>query len=160
MNKRGFTLLEVLTVVIIIGILASVALPMYKRAIERSRATEAMTVIKSLNDSIYAYYADKESCPTSFKKLVTSLPGVTGTNNNIIRAKHFTFTMSAEVNVPGTSCPGVKAVRNSGGYGYAIWNPYQSYAGKALSLRCTGTAEKDVAICESFGWYENTQESN
>ncbi|WP_428038694.1 type IV pilin protein, partial [Candidatus Avelusimicrobium faecicola] len=38
-NKKGFTLVEILTVVLIVGVLSAVALPQYRRAVERSRAT-------------------------------------------------------------------------------------------------------------------------
>ena len=152
MNKNGFTLVEVLTVVVIIGVLTSMALPMYTRAIERSRATEAMADIKAMNDSIYAYYADKEECPT-FKKLVAMVPG-SDAEGTQITTKNFTFTFGAPAQVPGTSCAGVLATRNSGGYAYTIWNPYQTVGGKGLSLKCNGTSDKDIAICESLGWYE------
>lgn len=50
-NKKGFTLVEILTVVIIIGILSALALPQYRRVVERARATEAMAALKSLYDS-------------------------------------------------------------------------------------------------------------
>ncbi len=153
MNKNGFTLIEVLTVVIIIGILTSIALPMYTRAIERSRATEAMANIKAMNDSIYAYYADKESCP-KFTQLVAMVPGADAEGTQVT-TKHFTFTMpNSTAVVPGTECHGVLAKRNSGGYAYTIWNPYHTVGGKALSLQCDGSTDKDIAICESLGWYE------
>ena len=50
-NQRGFTLLELLMVVIIIAILASIALPQYMRVAERSRASEALTVIAAIRSS-------------------------------------------------------------------------------------------------------------
>lgn len=48
MNKKGFTLIEMLVVVLIVGILAAVALPQYFKAVEKSRSTEALSVLGSI----------------------------------------------------------------------------------------------------------------
>ncbi len=44
-NKRGYTLLELLVVVLIIGILAAMAYPYYSRAIERSRIMDMLVLL-------------------------------------------------------------------------------------------------------------------
>lgn len=53
-NKSGFTLLEILVVIIIVGVLASVAMPQLFRNVERSRATEALASLGATKMSIEA----------------------------------------------------------------------------------------------------------
>ena len=49
MNKTGFTLIEVLVVVLIIGILTSIALPQYQKAVMRSYFSQMLQI----NNAIY-----------------------------------------------------------------------------------------------------------
>ena len=63
MNERhkptsGFTLLELLMVVIIIAILASLALPQYFKTAERSRIAEALTILSQLRQAEQRYKAE------------------------------------------------------------------------------------------------------
>ncbi len=71
---KGFTLLELLVVVLIIGVLAAIALPQYKRAVEKSKSAEALTILKAVSGSIQRYYLTNSSFPSDFKDLDIGIP--------------------------------------------------------------------------------------
>lgn len=74
--NTGFTLIELLVVVLIIGILAAVALPQYATAVEKSRATEALSLMSAVADSAERYRLQKDIWPgpTEFNKLDIEVP--------------------------------------------------------------------------------------
>ena len=73
-NSHAFTLIELLVVVLIIGILASVALPQYQKAVKKSRAVEALTTIRSTVPAIEEYILANGEFPTSWDQLSVTRP--------------------------------------------------------------------------------------
>ncbi len=54
--NKGFSLLELLVVILIIGLLAAIALPQYQKVIERSKMHEAVIILKSIAEAQQRYY--------------------------------------------------------------------------------------------------------
>ena len=63
-QHKGFTLLELMVVVAMIGILASVALPSYQVYLQRSEVVEAVSLSSTVRDEINNYYKHKLKFPT------------------------------------------------------------------------------------------------
>jgi general secretion pathway protein G len=66
----GFTLVELMAVIALIGILVSIALPNYKTAIIQSREAVLAEDLYRLRDVIDQYYVDKGHYPAALESLV------------------------------------------------------------------------------------------
>ena len=73
-GRNGFTLIELLVVVLIIGILAAIALPQYQKAVEKSKAKEAMTIIKNIYVADNLYKMETGRHATRFESLDIEIP--------------------------------------------------------------------------------------
>ncbi len=62
--QQGFTLIELMIVVAIIGILAAIAIPAYQDYTARAQAAEATTLLGGLKSSIAEYYNTEGAAPT------------------------------------------------------------------------------------------------
>ena len=70
-GNKGFTLVEILIVMSIIGILVSVAIPIYTRSITRTKESVLKSNLFTLRTVIDEYTYDKQKAPQSLEDLVS-----------------------------------------------------------------------------------------
>jgi general secretion pathway protein G len=70
-SRHGFTLIEILIVVSIIGILVSIAVPIYQKSILRTRESVLRNNLFTLRTVIDEYTYDKQKAPQNLQDLVT-----------------------------------------------------------------------------------------
>ena len=70
MNRRGFTLIELIVTITILLLLIGLSLPAISGALNRSRKTEAMTLITSLESALTAYQTEYGKWPEALSPYV------------------------------------------------------------------------------------------
>ena len=152
--KQGFKLIELLVVVLVIGILSAVALPQYQTAVERARATEALTQMSAIRSAAERFHSQRESWPTSFNQLdvdIPTSPVVANVDNcdPAFGSKNFCVTMaSADARFT------VTATRRRANHGYTLTTAVVANANGTYSATrsCTPIANDDdsIAYCNAI----------
>ena len=123
--KRGFTLVEILVVVIVIAILATIAMPQFFKVAERGRAAEGVSALGALRAAQMRYYTEHQGsyaddCSDLDVDIGTlkyfAAPACTGTSGNLASVTRsgsadygaYTLTINADGDITcagGTKCP-------------------------------------------------------
>ena len=113
MNRKGFTLVEVLIVVIIIGILAAIGIPQFAASIEKAKGGEARAGLGHIQTGEKVYFAENEYYTTTISNLDISLS-----------QKYWAFTIASATSITYTAT----ATRSGG-----------TYSGQTLTMDQAGT---------------------
>jgi general secretion pathway protein G len=71
-TQSGFTLMELMIVMVIIGLLAAIAVPMYMQSVRHAREAVLKEDLRTLRSAIDSYTVDKQKAPQTLEDLVQS----------------------------------------------------------------------------------------
>jgi general secretion pathway protein G len=86
-DAGGFTLVELLIVVAIIGILAAIAVGNFRGALDRSRQTKSMTAMRDLGTALHSYELDHSYMPPDGTTGVQLAAALSGNVYNIVEVR-------------------------------------------------------------------------
>ena len=143
--QKGFTLIELMIVVAIIGILAAVAIPAYQDYIARSQMAEAMSLSDGLKTAVSEVYGQDGSCPTNGTNGIASTIGgtyvatvVTAGTGTATGGCTITSTMKASGVSTGIQGKALTLTMTNAG-GSLTWACTSTAAQKYLPKACAGT---------------------
>ncbi|MBO5910755.1 MAG: prepilin-type N-terminal cleavage/methylation domain-containing protein [Elusimicrobiaceae bacterium] len=154
MNKNGFTLVEILTAVIIVAILTVMAMPLYEKTIERSRLAEARTIMNRLQEAKLAAM-DNMDCGSTYSATSSKCPKMKHLNVAFVQnpgdytfsTKDFTYSLKST-----TSPNGICAKRLGGDYSGTTFLYYQE--GETEEVKCKNPSGCNDC-CNNYG-YDNS----
>lgn len=140
--QKGFTLIELMIVVAIIGILAAIAIPAYQNYIARAQVTEALTLASGQKGAVADIYSQDGSCVNNSSAASNGIPIKTA-----IKGKYVAEVATGGTGAAGGGCT-ITAKMNSTGVSTDIQGKElvltMTNNGGSMSWECTSTGSTKI----------------
>jgi len=160
--KKGFTLVELLAVVLMVGVLMGIGMPQYRKVVDKARVTEAESVMRTIYDSSERLAGDFGY--TSFPNLQSSKGNIAitrldmfdaenlpagcaitdvGTSSELLRCTRFWYKVNVQVGAAHYVAAKLTQGRNQG--------TYILFSRSNQNLYCQPAAGKTSDFCDMLG---------
>lgn len=112
-QKKGFTIVELLVVIVVIGILAAITIVSYNGITDRANNTKGIAAAKAVQDFVNAYYAENGSYPKSESEIEEN-------NFTLVRLPSNLITVTTELNKNSTTSSRVEVKYGYCANGYVV----------------------------------------
>ncbi|MCA9344123.1 MAG: prepilin-type N-terminal cleavage/methylation domain-containing protein [Candidatus Nomurabacteria bacterium] len=147
-KQRGFTIVELLIVIVVIGILAALVITTYSGIQQKGRDTERQTDIKAIHGQLEAYYAQNGHYPT-----------LANVNDSTFRGANMKGLDADALQDPKGSAQTLVATATANSYSYAVTPAGcdNGANGECTAYTLTATLEGTI---DGSGTYSKTSLNN
>lgn len=140
--SQGFTLVELLVVVLIVGILASIGIPQYMVAVEKSRVSEALSIGQAVTEAMDRAYIERPHMAPNTRASLDVVPtGVSWSGSGTFVTRDFSYDMG------DGSCLTITRPVKGGSYTIKMYSEASGQGGKKT---CSSEGDMGADVCRSL----------